>query len=219
MRFSWPWPSASGRSPKAAAQEPKCLFYKVGEKILNVTKEPGEQTFVDVLEQDEIVCVTQARAFGPRDFAFVAHKIVSPNKRQPVEGWTDFHALRQLSAAEVAAMQSGGPAAVAAAPATAPASEEEILRFSEPIPFGPYPVNGRSIEQLITGVPLFPPIEGLDESIWKKNCGTCHKWDRKSLCDQGITYLKNPRYALRQPHPYGGPDKVALMRWAKTGCQ
>jgi hypothetical protein len=243
--------SLSGRIA-AEAQEPRCLFYRVAPSILNVAKEPGEDVFIDLLEQDEVVCVTRARGIGARDFAFIPYKIGKPTGRQAVEGWADFPSLRQLSAAESAAAQAAaatvapplpipGPAAVAPPPAAPPAPpvpatpapaspapaqqqaaappEEAIIRFSEPIPFGPYPVNGRSIEQLITGVPLFPPIEGLDESIWKKNCGTCHKWDRTSLCEQGGTYLKNPRFALRQPHPYGGPDKVALMRWAKTGCQ
>ena len=77
----------------------------------------------------------------------------------------------------------------------------------------------RSLEQLVQGVPLFPPIEGLDESIWKKNCNACHKWDRRTLCEQGATYIKDPKMALRGSHPYGGPEKVAIMQWAKTGCQ
>jgi hypothetical protein len=34
-----------------------------------------------------------------------------------------------------------------------------------------------------------------------------------------MTYVKNPKSALRVSHPYGGPEKVAMMQWAKTGCQ
>jgi hypothetical protein len=93
------------------------------------------------------------------------------------------------------------------------------VRFTEPLTSGPFPVNGRSLEQLVQGVPLFPPFEGLDEATWKKPCGSCHKWDRMSLCEQGATYVKNPRSALRGSHPYGGPEKIAIMQWAKTGCQ
>jgi hypothetical protein len=103
--------------------------------------------------------------------------------------------------------------------AAAPDSAEEVVRFDQPLKTGPPPVNGRSLEQLVQGVPLFPPIEGLDESIWKKNCSACHKWDRRTLCEQGATYLKDPKMALRGSHPYGGPEKVAIMQWAKTGCQ
>jgi hypothetical protein len=93
------------------------------------------------------------------------------------------------------------------------------VRFSEPIPFGPPPVNGQTIEKLAAGVPLFAPIEGLEERLWKRNCGACHQWNRQSLCEQGKTYVKTPALALRQPHPYGGPFKVVLLEWAKTGCQ
>ena len=93
------------------------------------------------------------------------------------------------------------------------------LRFDQPIRSGPYPVNGLSIKQLIESVPLFPPIEGLDEALWKKPCSSCHKWDKERLCQQGKTYVNAARYVLRQPHPYGGPFKVALMRWAKSGCE
>jgi hypothetical protein len=93
------------------------------------------------------------------------------------------------------------------------------VRFNEPLTSGPYPVNGRSLEQLVDDIPLFPPIEGLDEAVWKKNCKACHQWDRRTLCEQGATYVKNPRSALRGSHPYGGPEKLAIMQWAKTGCQ
>ena len=63
------------------------------------------------------------------------------------------------------------------------------------------------------------PIDGLEETVWKKNCSNCHKWERQSLCEQGASYAKNPRFALRHPHPYGGGFKAALMQWAKAGCQ
>ncbi len=99
------------------------------------------------------------------------------------------------------------------------AEAEGALRFDQPIQSGPYPVNGHSIKQLIEGMPLFPPIEGLDELLWKKTCSSCHKWDKARLCDQGKTYVKVARYVLRQPHPYGGSFKVALLRWAKSGCE
>jgi hypothetical protein len=67
--------------------------------------------------------------------------------------------------------------------------------------------------------PMFSPIDGLDESLWKKPCSSCHRWDRAQLCAQGASYAKNPRSALRHPHPFGGAYKVALMNWAKSGCQ
>lgn len=111
------------------------------------------------------------------------------------------------------------PAPVPAASKTATAAAEDILRFEEPIPFGPFPVNGNTIKQLADSVPLFPPIEGQSDTLWKKNCSNCHKWDRQTLCQQGASYVANPQNVLRQQHPFGGPFKVALMRWSKNGCQ
>jgi hypothetical protein len=94
-----------------------------------------------------------------------------------------------------------------------------FLRFNEPVPFGPFPVNGNTIKQLADSIPFFPPIEGQNEALWKKNCSTCHKWDRQTLCQQGASYAANPQNMLRQQHPFGGAFKVALMRWSKSGCQ
>ena len=80
-------------------------------------------------------------------------------------------------------------------------------------------MNGHSIKEMIESTPLFAPIEGLDEALWKKKCTTCHQWNKERLCEQGGTYVKDPKYVLRQPHPFGGALKLALMRWAISGCQ
>jgi hypothetical protein len=187
-----------------------------------------------MLDRGEIVCVTREQKAGDRDWAYIAYKIPTPNARTPVAGWTDLRALKPLSPEEIAIITKalppapvakGPPPAPAPAPPRppAPAAEappaNEVIRFTEPVPFGPYPVNGHSIEQLINGVPTFPPFEGLEESAWKRTCSSCHKWDRETLCEQGATYAKNPQSALRNPHPYGGGLKTVLMQWAKTGCQ
>lgn len=103
-----------------------------------------------------------------------------------------------------------------AAPARPPSDQ---LRFDEPVPFGAFPVRGRTLEELAGGEPLFPPIEGLPEELWKKPCATCHKWNQERLCEQGSSYLKAAKYVLRHQHPYGGTYKLALMRWAKSGCK
>jgi hypothetical protein len=39
------------------------------------------------------------------------------------------------------------------------------------------------------------------------------------LCEQAKTYVKQPRFVLRVQHPFGGTLKLALMRWAISGCQ
>jgi hypothetical protein len=202
---------------RATAQEQGCRYFKVQANSVNISKEPrGDSVFIDVLDKGEVVCITRSEKVGDRDWVFVAHKYPKPNERSVVEGWTNPRLLQQMSPAEAAAA-TGASAAPAAAPA-APAPADDILRFSQPVPFGPLPVNGRSIEELAKGIPQFPPIEGLEESVWKKNCTSCHKWDRPTLCEQGASYAKNPRYALRISHPYGG-FASALMQWAKSGCQ
>jgi hypothetical protein len=203
----------------ASAQGPACRYYKVQANSLNVSKEArGDSLFIDVLDKGEIVCVTRDEKVGDRDWVYIAHKLPKPNEKAPVEGWTNLRLLQPLSPAEITAATGAAAAQSApAAPAAAPPADD-VLRFSQPVPFGPFPVNGRSIEELAQGIPQFPPFEGLEESLWKKNCAACHKWDQRTLCEQGASYAKNPRYALRISHPYGGFSS-ALMQWAKSGCQ
>jgi hypothetical protein len=200
----------------AKAQAPACRYFKVQANSANVSKDAREDSvFIDILDKGEVACVTRDQKGGDREWAYVAHKVIKPGQTAPVEGWTNLRQLAPLSAAEVAAIT--GTQAPAAPAASAPA--DNVLRFSTPIPFGPFPVNGNSIEHLAESIPQFPPFDGLEESMWKKNCSACHKWDRQALCEQGATYAKNPRNALRLPHPYCGAYKSALMQWAKTGCQ
>jgi hypothetical protein len=206
----------------ASAQGPACRYYKVQANSLNISKEArGDSLFIDVLDQGEIVCVTRDEKVGDRDWVYIAHKLPKPNEKASVEGWTNLRLLQPLSPAEIAAATGAAPAAAApaaSAPTAAAPPADDVLRFSQPVPFGPFPVNGKSIEELAKGVPQFPPFEGLEENLWKKNCASCHKWDRQTLCEQGASYAKNPRYALRISHPYGGFSS-ALMQWAKSGCQ
>jgi hypothetical protein len=138
--------------------------------------------------------------------------------------------LEELKSGQTAAVPASSPAS--APPNHTPSSEvalrstpapaaagEPALHFRDALGSVPFPMNGHSLAELIQGTPLFPPIQGLEESVWKKQCPSCHQWSQKNLCDQANTYLKNPKAALRVPHPYGGPEKVAMMQWAKTGCQ
>jgi hypothetical protein len=139
------------------------------------------------------------------------------NNRLPAQPEAEQRPTQQ----EAAVRQPTAPQQQAAlgrpAPAQPAAPEGSLIRYSVPIPFGPPPVNGQSIEKLITGEPEFPPIDGLDEKLWKHPCGTCHKWDPRTLCEQGNTYVKNPASIFRHQHPFDA-FKVAIMEWAKTGC-
>ena len=212
----------------APAQEPQCRLYKVQSNSLNISKEPrGDAVYIDTLDNADVVCVTRERKVGERNWGFVDHKLLTPDQRKPAAGWANMGLLQRLSEAEGASVRgltasppaAAAPAAPAPAPAAPAAPGQDVVRFKEPLTSGPYPVNGSSLEQLVNGIPLFPPIEGLDEAVWKKNCNACHKWDQRTLCEQGATYVKNPKSALRKSHPYGGAEKVAMMEWSKTGCQ
>ncbi|MGI9385553.1 MAG: caspase family protein, partial [Methyloligellaceae bacterium] len=92
------------------------------------------------------------------------------------------------------------------------------LRFDQPVPYGAYPVRGKSIEELLGSVPLNSPLEGLATNLWQKPCASCHQWNRERLCEQGKSYISAPKHVLRHPHPFGGAYKMALMRWSKSGC-
>jgi hypothetical protein len=106
------------------------------------------------------------------------------------------------------------PPAAQAAP-----SDNEVVRWSQPLTSGGYPVQGFSLEELVKGVPEYPPIDGLPEPVWRKTCNNCHQWTQQSLCVQAKIYAQNPEMAFRKQHPYGGPEKIAMMKWAAQGCQ
>ena len=216
----------------ALAQE--CTLYKVNTSLLNISKDAGGAIYTDALFDGDTACVTRKAGVAGAEWAYIAHKVEGAN-RTPVDGWAALQYLQPVAAAASAPPASppvsfNPPSAVAVAPGAAPAAPaspsataamraDEVLRFDQPIPFGPYPLNGKSLKELTDTLPMFPPIEGLDESLWKKNCRECHQWSQANLCQQASTYLQTPRYALRVPHPFGGTIQIAMMRWAKSGCQ
>ena len=226
----------------ASAQESNCTLYKVNTSMLNVSKDAGGQIYNDALFDGDVTCVTRLKNVAGVDWAFISYKLDNGNAHTPVEGWAALQYLQQTDAAAASAPAAGAAAAPpavgapssaaapppAAAPPGAPvtpsgakatARPEDVLRFNQPIPFGAFPVNGHSIQEMIDQMPFFSPVEGLDESLWKKKCSSCHKWDQERLCEQAKTYVKQPRFVLRVQHPFGGTLKLALMRWAISGCQ
>jgi hypothetical protein len=230
----------------ASAQEPPCTLYKVNTSMLNVSKEAGGDIYNDAMFDGEVACVARLANIKGVDWAFITYKLDKGNSHTPVDGWAALQYLQRNSPNAGAAPAARAPVAppptaaappapaarppvAAAPPAAAPVPSppaavatvrpEDILRFNQPIPFGAFPVNGHSIEEMIDSTPMFPPIEGLDESLWKKKCTSCHQWNQARLCEQAQTYVQAPRYVLRVPHPFGGTLKLALMRWAISGCQ
>jgi hypothetical protein len=218
----------------ASAQD-ACTIYKVNTSLLNISKEAGGDIYNDALFDGDIVCVTRKQTVNGAEWAYISNKLEGASVRTPVDGWSDLKYLQALSADDARAALAGAkppatrptaaptaPMATVApspAPAAAAIRPEDILRFDQPIPFGPYPLNGHALQEMIDSMPQFPPIEGLDESLWKKKCTSCHQWNQARLCEQGATYVKSAKMVLRVPHPFGGAFKLALMRWAKSGCQ
>jgi hypothetical protein len=228
---------AFGAAPAAA--QANCDTYKVDTSLLNISREAGGDTYKDALFDGDTVCVPQQQTVNGAAWGYVAQKVEANDSRTLVDGWAPMQYLQKIGPGGQAA--AAPPAPVPAAPSqpapyqaapnqAAPPTEtaampgppmrpEDLLRFDQPIPFGPFPVNGHSIAEMIQSQPLFSPIDGVDESVWKKDCKNCHQWNKDRLCGQGATYVKDPKNVLRVPHPFGGALKIALMRWAKSGCQ
>lgn len=95
------------------------------------------------------------------------------------------------------------------------------VTFLSPLLGGVPEIRGRTIEQVFTEAsPLFPPLDGLPEEIWKEQkCTGCHEWTRERICEQATNYL-DPAFAdnLAKPHPLGGSFKANLKLWAEDGC-
>jgi hypothetical protein len=125
-----------------------------------------------------------------------------------------------VAQAEAPAPPVSGQLQIEPADEDPPPADAVPIKFYDKLDVDDAALKGKSIEELIVGTPLFPPIEGLDPSIWqKKNCGTCHQWTKERLCVQAKTYVGAEHMVARLEHPYGLAFKQALERWAEGGCQ
>jgi hypothetical protein len=134
----------------SVAQEPACRFFKIQSDNVNISKEPrGDSTYIDVLDTGDIVCATRDEKTDGRDWVFIAHKLVKPaGQRKPVNGWANPKLMQPASATELAAVQGTPAPAPAAQPPAAAAAGQKVVKFSDPIPFGPVTVAGKTLEQL-----------------------------------------------------------------------
>jgi hypothetical protein len=233
----------------AQAQQLDCRYFKVTSDKLNAFYEPrSDAKFVGALDRNDIVCVAGDQEVAGRVWVFIPFQVEPRKERKPIQGWALKDSLTPASQEEVTALsESKGLApephvAIAppptepphmSAPAMAPAepphaappptagktAEQEVVRYSQPIPFGGYPVQGKSLEELVHGVPTFPPIEGLPDDVWHKTCSNCHNWNQQTLCQQAMIYAQDVKMTMRKQHPYGGPEKLAMRNWAQHGCQ
>lgn len=130
----------------------------------------------------------------------------------------------QAAAAAAAPPEPQSVPEAAPTPATDPAASPQAgapVLFSEPLLTGAPEIVGKSIEDLVAGSPVFPPIEGIPDELWKgQSCANCHEWTREALCTQATTYLAaSASRSLAKQHPYGGTFKQNLKRWAEGGCE
>ncbi len=106
-------------------------------------------------------------------------------------------------------------------PAEAAAITIGPASFRDPITEGEPHIVGKSLAELIEGSPLYPPIEGLPDEVWKgKQCNeVCHQWTKDDLCGQSTFYANNAEsFISRKEHPYGDTFKLNLRLWAQAGC-
>tara|TARA_R110002020_G_scaffold82760_1_gene205213 strand:- start:1722 stop:2420 length:699 start_codon:yes stop_codon:yes gene_type:complete len=207
-----------------------CDTYRVEARLLNMRAEANVfGTILDVLRYNDLVCIAKSETSGGQDWGYVVSKSRPDGSgTQTIEGWTSIRYLAKVdtpdsgptpvAAGDDQSSQPSQPAPVDGGQAAA-SDQPVTLNFTDPVPFGPFPVRGRSLEQLANSLPLFAPIEGLQEDRWKRQCTSCHQWNKDRLCDQGKSYMADPASIIRIQHPYGGPYKKALATWAGSGCQ
>ena len=135
----------------------------------------------------------------------------------------------ELVAIEVASLKQASETAPTSAPpeevADTQAPDTETVKwevyFDQPLLNGPPEILGATLLEVTTLSPLFPPIQGLPEAMWKDQpCANCHERTREALCDQGKFYQKlaTARHLSKQ-HPFGGGFKENLKHWADGNCQ
>jgi len=219
----------------ALAQSSDCDSFKVNAKLLNMRNEPNVfGSIVDVLRDEQIVCISEITNNSGQQWGNVVSKSEPDGSAtEAVSGWSN---MRYLAPAAMAtAPTTPGPVPVPAetepgdtadagntptpAPAPTPTTASgDVPAFNEPWEQGAFPLNGRSLEQLSNAIPLFAPIEGLPDEVWKKPCTGCHQWNKERLCEQAQSYISDPAKIFRIQHPHGGIVKNALFQWASAGC-
>lgn len=168
----------------------------------------------------ENVLFQAAQADGSKA-AYEAYLLAYPTGTYAEMANAELASLNQGTSSDPQADSESGTV-VAAQPTPVPKQPEAgPITFASPLVSDLDPVSGKSLAELITGSPMFPPVEGLPDSYWKdQTCSNCHQWNRERLCTQANAYLSlTMQRSLTKQHPYGGVMKRALKSWATGGCQ
>ncbi|WP_235602412.1 caspase family protein [Sulfitobacter geojensis] len=186
------------------------------DRIVDAERTPAAEPVDTTAEQERLIGIAQSSGSVADYEAYLA--------AFPEGIYAEFAAFELKILAEkaerVAAQdETEEPVVVASRAPAAPMGPE--LTFLMPFTSGDPAIMGKSIEELVTGSPLFSPIEGLPEELWKEqNCSNCHQWTKDALCTQGTTYVNAGNdEAVSKQHPYGGGFKLNLRAWASGGCK
>jgi hypothetical protein len=168
----------------------------------------------------ETLVAGQPSGPGPEEMA----AFTAAGEAATAAGWEEFVATYPQSVlVEAARIEMAALAAQAAA--TAPGAVAMTLParvvFDEPLTDVPDEIAGRTLAELIQGSPLYPPIEGLPDEVWKEqSCSHCHQWTEADLCVQAQTYASAPQErTLSREHPLGAAFRGVLGVWAAGGCE
>ena len=201
------------------AGEARALLSAVMEEELagNKPKTPAPAPAGPSAEEQRLFEAAQA---DPTEASYLAYLDAFPQGTFAEFAQQELAAIRKKNGHDP---EGGDLAAAQKAPEPAPAEEVKtpgIVTFLSPLDAEIPEVQGRSISDLITSSPIFPPIEGLPEELWKgQTCANCHEWTRERICTQAETYLSlNMQRSLDKAHPFGGALKRNLKAWAAGGC-
>ncbi|MDF3416044.1 caspase family protein [Sulfitobacter sp. M57] len=185
------------------------------DRIVDAERTPAQEPADTSAEQQRLIGVAQSSGSAADYEAYLT--------AFPEGIYAEFAAFELKILAEKAKRDNAEPAAeetvVASRAAAAPMGPE--LTFAMPFTSGDPAIMEKSIEELVTLSPVFAPIEGLPEELWKEqSCSNCHQWTKEALCTQGTTYVNAGNdTAVSKKHPYGGGFKLNLRAWASGGCK
>lgn len=209
----------------AYAEDARALLKNLMDEELNTPKsvETVEAPAPSGPSAEESALIEAAQASGAAS-DYEAYLDAFPNGAFADFARAEMDAARAKSAAATETVQSQGDAAaeepVEMASRGTNGVGSEPITFEGTLQFGSPEIIGQSIAGLMTASPVFPPIEGLPDEVWKgKACSDCHQWERENLCEHGGRYLAlSAQRSLGKEHPFGGSFKQTLRAWAAGGC-
>lgn len=208
-------PAPTTSEPAVTAAPARPAPAAESERAPRKTPEKSERELIAKAQASRLVADYQAYldAYPDGVFAELARMEIETQTARDPDG--------DAGGVKTAAAPAPEPTTPASKPAPSRQTVDDDVFFDRILTGGGPNLAGKSIKDLIAGSPLFPPIEGLPEPVWKnQKCSHCHEWTSDRLCTQAKTYLADSgTRALGKDHPYGGGFKRALRAWATGGCR